>query len=151
MIWCPNLIKKVLSNEVLHLHPSTFSGAFDGAMLALSTQPLSEGTDLDFTTDVIVPTYPGYADQAIVWGEIERNVNGNYAVNGPLLTFQSAGSTEGTTIVAVAIYTVGTPNNVIAVENLDSPVTLGDDLDAFNYVPQLAIGLSDGGVGTVVD
>jgi hypothetical protein len=149
MRYTPEFLRKVLANEKIHAG-SSFSGALDGLSVALSTVPLPTTGDIDFSTQVTLPTYTGYVDQVCAFGATHLNSNGNYSCDGPLLTFQQTGTVVTTTVQGFVLYLPGTPNKVYAAHNFDPPITLATVDDALNLVPQVALGVSDAGVPTVV-
>lgn len=145
----PTALKLLLANEKIHAG-SAFNGIFDLLFIACSTNALPSTGDVPFAS-VTLPTYSGYADQACAFGVEHLNADGFYAIDGPLLSFQEASTITSCTIAAIALYIAGTPNVVYAVENLAVPVVLATADDAFKVVPQVALGITNGGTSTVVN
>lgn len=133
----PTCIKQILTNEKLHAG-AAFNGVLDLLEVRLSTTPLPASGDVDPVTDFTVPTYAGYADQATPFGP-EHLTGGQYAVDGPLLTFQQAGALTTTNVMGFGLILPGAPDKVYGVENFDAPVTLATLDDALKLVPQVVL------------
>lgn len=146
----PTALKLLLANEKIHAG-SAFSGIFDALMCGLSTIALPTTGDVADPAGVARPTYGSYADIACAFGAEHINSNGFYALDGPLLSFQETGTVLTVTILAFFLYLPGTPNVIYAVENFALPHVLATLDDALKFVPEVALGITDGGTSTVVD
>lgn len=136
----PKALKLLLANEKIHAG-AAFNGILDLLFVRLSTIALPAHGDVDPVTQFAVPAYAGYADLACAFGA-EYLSNGQYAVDGPLLTFQQAGALTSTVVMGFGIYLPGAPDVIYGVENFDAPITLATLDDALKFVPQVVLGIT---------
>lgn len=147
----PALLKLLLLNETEHALAGPFSGALDALKVGLSLGALTPGVDIVFATDITLPTYTGYAAQTCTWTAAYLADDGNYAVNGGLHNFIPTDGASPCTVLSVYLYLTGSPNTVMAVENLAVPVNMVDSFTNLAIVPEFELALAMCGAFKVVN
>lgn len=145
LVATPTFEKAVMDLLIAHALAGPTNGPLDLLKLTLSTNPLPEGVDLDFTTDVAEPGYAGYAAQTVTWSPTYRRADGRLGTTGGLLTFAEGGAITPVSVVAACLYLSGAPNKVMLVINFSTPMTLVDALSAIKLVCEVALAGDDWG------
>jgi hypothetical protein len=103
-----------------------------GMKMGLFTNALVPSKKL-VLANVTEPTYAGYARQAVVFGAVERDVQGNIACEAALLTFQMTNALTPTLVYGYFL-TCQVAAILAGVELFPAPKNLNDSLDYIGIV-----------------
>jgi hypothetical protein len=143
------LLDGLIVDAVAHAVAGPFDGQLDGANIALFTTTLVPTED-SIWTDLQEPTYAAYAQLPITWGTVYGRLDGAYAVDTQLATFQIAGTDPPQTITGWAIVRPGGTPVLLALENFPAPINLNAPWQALKMVGQFASGQPDFGNVTII-
>lgn len=139
--------REMLQAALLSAAAGPTTGPLAGAKLDLYTTAVPLGEDV-LWEDLEIASYPGYIQQAVVWGGIHQRGDNAFVTRGGTLLFQMSDATAPINVVGYVL--ADAAHRVIGVEQFTEPYPLADADDALTISPEFVFGTpADYGAATV--
>jgi hypothetical protein len=147
-VWTDYLDEQLLVDATASVTAGDFTGVLNPAKIVLISANFVPSNSLLYSA-LTIPTYPGYAAQAAVFGSPRRRREGGIAIDSAALNFAMTDATMPTAIWGYGVTDGQTVPKLLTSELFpNGPLNLVDTLDIITLIAQIATSGPD--AGTVV-